>query len=173
MSSTFTLIPNVAQIVTDATAGTVTIQTWNTTTSVWDTQFTLDTGTGDITMAETVTASGAFTASAGATITGSAAVSGAINSSTAPASFAGTTAGTVYWAMPFQGAGYKKAVVFLSGYENDTATAQTITYPTAFADTPNIYNPGAVPGVSTTTTTLSIDPDNTTTYTNWLIVEGF
>ncbi len=173
MPAIIELIPNVAQIVTDKTAGTVTIQTWNSTSSVWDTQFTVATATGDITMAATVTASGAFSASAGATITGTMASSGPVNYTTGATSIAGTTAGTIYWTAPLQGAGYKKVAVFLDAYENDTTTAQTITFPAAFTYTPNIYNPGAVPGVTTTTTTLSIDPDTTTAYTNWIIVEGF
>ena len=97
----------------------------------------------------------------------------AVNPSTAVAAVTGTTAGTIYWSMPFQGSGYKKAVVYLDGYENDTTTAQTLTFPTAFAYTPNVYNPGSVPGVTVSTTALSIDPDTTTKYTAWLIVEGF
>ena len=56
---------------------------------------------------------------------------------------------------------------------DDTATAQTITYPTAFVQVPNVTNPGAVPGVSTTATTLSIDPDTTDAYTGWIVVEGY
>lgn len=85
----------------------------------------------------------------------------------------GTTAGSIIWDMPFQGSGYKKVVVYLDGYENDTTTAQTITFPTAFTYTPNVYNPAAVPGVTVSTTALSIDPNTTTVYTAWIIVEGF
>lgn len=148
-----TLIPTYLQLVVDDTAGTTTFQWWNGTAWVDLQQITNSSGTQ--------------------VITGSVVVSGAINSSMGPASFAGTTAGTVYWTMPFQGSGYKKVVVFLNAYENSTTTAQTITYPTAFADTPNIYNPGAVPGVTTTTAVLSLNPNTTSTYTGWLVVEGF
>lgn len=147
-------VPNLTQAVVDATAGTFTYQTYDTSTSSWVTQWTLNLSTGDITVTKTLTADG-------------------VNPSNSVASFAGTTAGTVYWVMPFQGSGYKKVLVYLDGYENDTGTAQTITYPTAFVQTPNIYNPAGVAGVTTTTTELSIDPDNTTAYTGWIVVEGY
>jgi len=88
-------------------------------------------------------------------------------------SVTGTTAGSIIWDMPFQGTSYKKVLVYLDGYENDTTTAQTITFPTPFTYTPNVYNPAAVPGVTASTTALSIDPDTTTVYTAWIFVEGF
>ena len=96
-----------------------------------------------------------------------------VNISSATTSVTGTTAGSFIWDMPFQGSGYKKVVVYLDGYENDTTTAQTITFPTAFSYAPNVYNPAAVPGITASTTALSIDPDTTTVYTAWIIVEGF
>jgi hypothetical protein len=49
---------------------------------------------------------------------------------------AGTTAGDLYWSEPFQGAAYKKTVLNFQGYENTTATAQIVTYPTPYAYTP-------------------------------------
>ena len=171
-------VPNLAQAVVDSTAGTLTYQTWDTSTSSWVTQWTLNLGTGNITVAQSQTVSGNQTISGTQSVAGAATFStsitaNAVNPSTTVSSFAGTTAGTVYWAMPFQGSGYKKIIVFLDGYENDTTTAQTITYPTAFTRSPNLYNPGNVPGVATTTTTLSIDPDTTTAYTAWIIAEGY
>lgn len=81
--------------------------------------------------------------------------------------------GNVIISMPFQGSSYKKVVVFFNGYENDTTTPNTYTYPVAFTNTPNIYNPTSIPGVTTTTTTLSLVPDTTTLYTGWIIIEGF
>lgn len=160
MASYVTLIANLARIATSASDNSVECQTYDSTTAVWNTQWTLDTVTGDITLAGGQTITGPVTA-------------GGVNPSNAVASIAGTTAGTIYWVMPFQGSGYKKAMVYLDAYENDSATAQTITYPTEFVQVPNISNPGAVPGVSTTTTTLSIDPDTTDAYSAWLIVEGY
>lgn len=97
----------------------------------------------------------------------------AVNPTATVTSVAGTTAGTLYWSMPFRGSGYKKVAVYLDGYENDTTTAQTITFPTAFTYTPQVQNPGAVPGVTVSTTGLSLAPDTTTKYTAWVFVEGF
>lgn len=154
MAATLTLIPNFARVVTDASAGTVTIQTYDTTTATWTTVWTLTQGTGDETLAATLTAAG-------------------INPTTTVQSQAGETAGTIYWVMPFQGSGYKRVLVYLDAYENDTTTANVITFPTAFTYTPNVTNPQAVPGVTVSTTALSIDPDNTTTYTGWILVDGF
>jgi len=153
-------VPNLAQAVVDSTAGTLTYQIYNTATSSWVTQWTMNLATGAITVAQSQTVAGSLTANG-------------VNPSNTVTSVAGTTAGTIYWVMPFQGSGYKKVLVYLDAYENDTTTAQTITYPTAFTQTPNVYNPAGVPGVSTTTTTLSIDPDSATTYTGWIVVEGY
>lgn len=165
-------VPNLWQVIVDDTAGTQTFQTYDTTTSAWVTQWTLNLSTGAITLAQGQTVSGNLSVSGTAAIT-DAVTAGGVNPSNAVTSVAGTTAGTIYWVMPFQGSGYKKAIVYLDAYENDTATAQTITYPTAFVQTPNLYNPAGVAGVSTTTTELSIDPDNTTAYTGWIVVEGY
>jgi hypothetical protein len=144
-----TLIPNVLQLVADDTANTFTVQAYNSTAAAWVSLVTLD------------LPSGALQALYG------------INPNVAVQSLAGTTGGTVYWTMPFQGSGYKKVLVYLDAYENDTTTAQTITYPTAFTQVPNIYNPAGVPGVSTTTTALSLAPDTTTAYTGWIEVVGY
>lgn len=171
-------VPNLWQVIVDDTAGTQTFQTYDTTTSAWVTQWTLNLSTGAITLAQGQTVSGTLAVTGAATLSSTLAVTdavtaGGVNPSNAVTSIAGTTAGTIYWVMPFQGSGYKKAIVFLDAYENDTATAQTITYPTAFVQVPNVTNPGAVPGVSTTATTLSIDPDTTDAYTGWIVVEGY
>ena len=67
----------------------------------------------------------------------------------------------------------KTVLVYFNGYENDTTTAQTVTYPTAFTQTPAIDNQADVVGLSTDTTQLTINPDNTTKYTGWAKVWGF
>lgn len=177
-------VPNLWQVIVDDTAGTQTFQTYDTTTSAWVTQWTLNLSTGAITLAQGQSVSGNLSVGGTLGVAGAATLSntlavtdavtaGGVNPSNAVASIEGTTAGTIYWVMPFQGSGYKKAIVYLDAYENDTATAQTITYPTAFVQVPNVTNPGAVPGVSTTATTLSIDPDTTDAYTGWIVVEGY
>ncbi len=94
-------------------------------------------------------------------------------SGTAQTTLSGTTAGTAVSSMPFQGATYKKFIVYFSGYENDTATNQTITLPTAFTNTPVLT--ASVPGLTVTASTTTITivaPNSTTTFTGWVIVEG-
>ena len=97
-----------------------------------------------------------------------------IDSSVPQTTLTGSTAGSIVWSMPFQGSSYKRFIAYFDAYENDTTTAQTISYPTAFTETPVIStNSASVPGVTTTATELSIDPDTTTAYTGWVIVEGY
>ncbi len=76
--------------------------------------------------------------------------------------------------MPEQGSSYKKVIVYANGYENDTTTAQTYTFPVAFTYTPVITtNSASIPNVSVSTTSISLAPDTTTAYTGWIIIEGY
>jgi hypothetical protein len=105
---------------------------------------------------------------------GSSTIGGAINSFIAQTTLNGATAGTVVWSMPFQGSSYKRFIAYFSGYENDTASNDTITFSTAFSITPLVT--AAVPGLTVTasTSTLTIiSPDSTVTYSGWVIVEGY
>lgn len=106
-------------------------------------------------------------------VTGATLAGAIINSNQTLASFAGTSAGTVYWSMPFQGTAYKKVIIYFDGYGNTTTTAQTITYPVAFTYTPIIYNPNSVAGLNATITELAINPVSTSTYTGFVVLEGF
>lgn len=54
-------VPNLAQAVVDSSAGTLTYQTYDSSTSNWVTQWTLNLGTGDVTATSLFTASGGFT----------------------------------------------------------------------------------------------------------------
>ncbi|MCE5388661.1 MAG: hypothetical protein K0041_08805, partial [Acidithiobacillus sp.] len=85
----------------------------------------------------------------------------------------GTTAGSIVSSMPQQGA-YKMFAAQAIGYENDSTTAQTITFPTAFTNTPTITQntTGLTLSVSTTELTITA-PDNTTAYNGFIKVEGF
>ena len=106
-------------------------------------------------------------------VTGATLAGAIINSNQTLASFAGTSAGTVYWSMPFQGTAYKKVIIYFDGYGNTTTTAQTITYPVAFTYTPSIYNPNSVAGLNATTTELAINPVSASAYTGFVVLEGF
>ena len=186
----------------DNSAGTFTFQTYDTSSSSYVTRWTMDLSTGAITLAAgqtlsksltvdgTSTLSGDVTASKSLTVDGTSTLGGPatlsksltvdgtstfgvpVKNNSATKDVTGTTAGSFTWVMPEQGAGMKTVLVYFNGYENDTTTAQTVTYPTAFTQTPVIDNPSSVAGLSTDTTQLSIKPDTTTKYTGWVKVWG-
>jgi hypothetical protein len=98
--------------------------------------------------------------------------SGAPNAASNSQTLAGTTAGSIDSSMPDQGVA-KKFVAVAIGYENDTTTNQTITFPVAFVNTPAVTTNTTGLTVTATTTTLTITaPDVTTTYSGVLVVEG-
>ena len=87
---------------------------------------------------------------------------------------AGTTAGSFIASMPVQDGSYKKVIIYLDGYENDSTTAQTYTFPVPFATVAAITsNTASVPVVSTSLTEFSIAPDTTTAYTGLIVIEGY
>jgi hypothetical protein len=87
---------------------------------------------------------------------------------------AGTTGGNFVASMPEQANSYKKVLIYLDAYENDTTTAQTYTYPVPFTTVVEITsNTPSVPGVSTSLTEFSIAPDTTTAYTGIIVIEGY
>jgi hypothetical protein len=84
----------------------------------------------------------------------------------------GTTAGNILWTMPFQGV-YKSFAAYANGYENNSTTNQTITFPVAFANTPVITTNTTGLSLSVSTTALTITaPNNTTTYSGLIKIEG-
>ena len=86
----------------------------------------------------------------------------------------GTTAGSITYYQPFQGSSLGKFIAYANGYENDTTTAQTITFPNPFTTVANVTFNNTGLSLSTSLTTLTISaPNNTTTYTGMIIVEGF
>ena len=88
------------------------------------------------------------------------------------ATLTGITAGSIVSTQPQQGA-YKKFVAQAVGYENDTSTAQTISFPKAFVNQPVITTNTTGLSLSVSTTALTINaPDATTTYSGLIIVEG-
>ena len=88
-------------------------------------------------------------------------------------SLTGTTAGTVTYRQIDLG-GVKVMVLYFNGYENDTTTNQTITFPIAYGDTPEIVvGNSTLPTLSASTTALTITaPDSTTVYTGFALIIG-
>jgi hypothetical protein len=86
----------------------------------------------------------------------------------------GTTAGSFVASMPERNNKYKKVLIYLDGYENDSTTAQTYTYPVPFSTVAEITaNTASVPVVSTSLTEFSVAPDTTTAYTGIIVIEGY
>ena len=141
--------------------------------------------TGAVTLSDTLAVTGATTLSDTLGVTGAATLSSTLavtdavtadgfNPAVTVNSLAGTTAGTVYYVQPFAGSGYNKVLLWFDGYENDTTTAQTITYPTAFATAAGIPANTSGLTLSTSLTTLTITaPDATTPYTGFAVAEGW
>lgn len=84
----------------------------------------------------------------------------------------GTTAGSISYNMLEQGSAYKKVMLIFNGYENTTATAQTITFPTAFSQNNVIVanSTSTSPTLSLTTLTLPINMSSTAS--GVIIIEG-
>jgi len=95
------------------------------------------------------------------------------NTATPQTTLAGSTAGSITYSMPTAEGAYKKFVAYASGYENDTTTAQTISFPVAFTNTPYIVTAPSGLISSTTTTSITLASGTTTTYTGWVIIEGY
>jgi hypothetical protein len=92
--------------------------------------------------------------------------------STRQTTLAGTTAGSFLWSMPGEGSSYKRFVGHYTGYNNASATAQTVTYPVPFTQPPKITtNDG--PSGSTSATTLTLPASMGTPVSGWIIVEGY
>ena len=167
----------------DNSAGTFTFQTYDTSSSSYVTRWTMDLSTGAITLAEgqtldksltvdgTSTLSGDVTASKSLTVDGTSTFGAPVKNNSTTKVVTGTTAGSITWVMTEQGSAQKTVLVYFDGYENDTTTAQTITFPVAFTQTPAVDS--SIGGLSTDTTQLTINPDNTAKYTGWVKVWGF
>lgn len=98
-----------------------------------------------------------------------------------PNSTDGTTAGTVLQQPTEYGPFYKKIIFYFNGYENDTATDQTIDFQWTtgnltipFTSQAAIaYNNTGLTIITSTTGITITAPDNTTTYSGIVIIEGY
>ena len=90
------------------------------------------------------------------------------------ASLTGTTAGSITYIQVNSLSTYKKVLMYANGYENDTTTNQSITYPVAFSTVAAVTFNNTGLTVSTSLTALTITaPNSTTTYTGVIVVEGY
>ena len=88
-------------------------------------------------------------------------------------SLAGETAGSVSYRQINLG-GVKIVILYFDGYENDTTTNKSITFPIAFVNAPTVeVGNSTLPTLSASTTTLTITaPDATTVYSGTAVVIG-
>ena len=87
---------------------------------------------------------------------------------------AGPTAGTVYVEEVNYRTNHKKAILNVSGYENDTTTNQTINFPLPFSTVAAIVLNTTGLTISASTSGITItSPNSTTTYSGIIIVEGY
>lgn len=107
-----------------------------------------------------------------AVFAGQVSAGGSFQPNAAKTTLNGTTVGTAIWAQPFTGSAFKKVIVNLQGYENTTATAQTITFPTAFTQTPYLAHDDSG-GATVSTSTLTLPASMGATKTGWIVVEGY
>ncbi len=94
---------------------------------------------------------------------------GRLNSAVAQTTYTGSIAGTAVWSMPFQGASYKKFIIYYNALHD---AGGTITFPTAFVKTPTLYGDAAATAITTaSTTTLTIAV--AATISGFCVVEGY
>ena len=127
--------------------------------------------TGTITISPTGTNPSIILSPSGS---GSVSTAAPINSTMSQTTLTGTTAGNIVWSQPMQGSALKLVVANATGYTNNTAVNQTITFSTAFAKTPSIISNTTGLTVTVSTTALTITaPNNATAYSGNLIIMGF
>lgn len=98
---------------------------------------------------------------------------GVFYTNNADTTLSGTTSGTVSWNMPQQGSAKKYFRLYMNAYENTTATAQTITYPTAFSTATIVMGNNTGTTISTTLTTLTLPSSMSAAATGLIIIEGY
>lgn len=148
--------PGFARITSDDVAGTVTIE--GLVSGAYVALLTIDVATGAATLSDTLT------------VTDSVTGTGVVNTA-AVTDLAGTTAGNAYWVEDETGT-VKRVIVALVGYENTTATAQTVTFPVQFTKEGAIVTQPASFGATVTTTTLTLPASMTGAVSGVIVVQG-
>ena len=97
-----------------------------------------------------------------------------LNSDAVRTTVTGTSAGSAVWSMPQQGTSWKQTIIYLNGYENTTATAQTITLPASFATVGYVVaDGGSCAGVTISATTITLPSSMSATQTGLCEVKGY
>jgi len=95
------------------------------------------------------------------------------NPNTSQNTLTGTTAGSIIWSQPLQGSALKLVVLYASGYENTTTTAQSITFTTAFTNTPATLVNTTGMSITVSATGVTLPASMTAAATGWIIIAGY
>ena len=96
-----------------------------------------------------------------------------LNPNTTQNTLTGTSAGSIVWSQPLQGSALKLVVMYANGYENTTTTAQTITFTTAFTNTPAVLVNTTGMTITVSTTGVTLPTGMTAAATGWIIIAGY
>jgi len=95
------------------------------------------------------------------------------NPNTSQNTLTGTSAGSIIWSQPMQGSALKLVVLYASGYENTTTTAQSITFTKAFTNTPATLVNTTGMSITVSTTGVTLPASMTAAATGWIIIAGY
>jgi len=95
------------------------------------------------------------------------------NPNTTQNTLTGTSAGSIVWSQPLQGSALKLVILYASGYENTTTTAQSITFTKAFTNTPAVLVNTTGMSITVSTTSVTLPASMTAAATGWIIIAGY
>ena len=95
------------------------------------------------------------------------------NPNTTQNTLTGTSAGSIVWSQPMQGSALKLVILYASGYENTTTTAQSITFTKVFTNTPAILVNTTGMSITVSTTGVTLPASMTVAATGWIIIAGY
>jgi len=95
------------------------------------------------------------------------------NPNTSQNTLTGTTAGSIIWSQPLQGSALKLVILYASGYENTTSTAQSITFTKAFTNTPAALVNTTGMSITVSATGVTLPASMTAAETGWIIIAGY
>jgi len=96
-----------------------------------------------------------------------------LNPNTTQNTLTGTSAGSIVWSQPMQGSALKLVILYASGYENTTTTAQSITFTKAFTNTPATLVNTTGMTITVSATGVTLPASMTAAATGWIIIAGY
>jgi len=95
------------------------------------------------------------------------------NPNTSQNTLTGTTAGSIIWSQPLQGSALKLVILYASGYENTTSTAQSISFSKAFTNTPATLVNTTGMSITVSATGVTLPASMSAAETGWVIIAGY